>query len=183
MELNYYKQELRDRIKHIKKTIRTEQKLKESETIFKLIEQLPEFKSAKTVLAYWSLPDEVVTHNFIMKWYKEKQVLLPVVVNSTLEIREFSGMECMVKGKSFGILEPSKGKKVSASSIDFGIIPGVAFDSYGNRLGRGKGFYDKLLMNYNFLKVGVCFSFQLVNRVPTGSYDIKMNKVIHPQKQ
>ncbi|MFO8023194.1 MAG: 5-formyltetrahydrofolate cyclo-ligase [Perlabentimonas sp.] len=180
MDINTLKKQLRESIKATKKTISNEQKQAESEAVFKTIEQLPEFAAAKTILAYWSIDDEVSTHDFIIKWYKAKQVLLPVVVDNTLEIREFSGMDCMVEGKSFGIFEPSKGKIVSPSSIDLGIIPGVAFDTTGNRLGRGKGFYDRLLKNYNFLKIGVCFSFQYVQEVPTNRNDIKMDKVVTP---
>jgi len=180
MDIHSIKKQLRESIKATKKVIYNEQKQAESELVFKTIEQLPEFITAKTVLVYWSLNDEVSTHGFIQKWYKVKQILLPVVVNNTLEIREFSGMDCMVKGKSFGILEPSKGDIVSPNSIELGIIPGVAFDAAGNRLGRGKGFYDRLLKNYNFLKIGVCFSFQYVQEVPTNRDDIKMDIVVTP---
>lgn len=180
MYINSLKKQLRESIKSTKKTKSREQKQTESDAVFKTIEQLPEFAAAKTVLVYWSIDDEVSTHDFIQKWYKVKQILLPVVVNNTLEIREFSGMDCMVEGKSFGIFEPSKGKIVSPNSIDLGIIPGVAFDAAGNRLGRGKGFYDRLLKNYNFIKIGVCFSFQHVKEVPTNSNDVKMDKVVTP---
>ena len=58
------------------------------------------------------------------------------------------------------------------------IIPGVAFDSAKNRMGRGRGFYDRLLKTCDCEKIGICFDFQIVNKVPTEEFDVKMNKVI-----
>mgnify|MGYP001027393104 CR=1 FL=1 len=62
--------------------------------------------------------------------------------------------------------------------IDLMIIPALAFDKENNRLGRGKGFYDKLLENSNTLKVGVCFPFQFLDKIPTEEFDVKMDYVI-----
>ncbi|PKP39159.1 MAG: 5-formyltetrahydrofolate cyclo-ligase [Bacteroidetes bacterium HGW-Bacteroidetes-15] len=172
------KQLLRQEIRELKKKADKQRMLSASQKIFHQVEELTEFKSAKTILAYWSLPDEVQTHDFVMKWYREKQILLPIVAGEMLEIREFSGMECMEPGSSFGILEPKKGKAVNNINIDLVIVPGVAFDLQGNRLGRGKGYYDKLLKNKDTYKVGVCFDFQLVDKVPVDSFDISMNIVV-----
>jgi 5-formyltetrahydrofolate cyclo-ligase len=154
-----------------------------SESVFDHIEALEAFKQAKTVLAYWSLPDEVFTHNFVKKWHKSKAILLPLVVGDKLELRIFSGMECMEVGPAFGILEPSRGDLAESLEIDLVIVPGLAFDTAGKRLGRGKGYYDKLLKNESMLKIGVCFDFQLVDEVPTEPFDIAMDMVITPKTQ
>lgn len=176
--INALKNLLRQEIKELKKKADKQKMLSASQNIFSQVEALAEFKSAKTILAYWSLPDEVQTHEFVMKWYREKQILLPLVAGDELEIREFFGMECMEVGSSFGILEPKKGKVLNNINIDLVIVPGVAFDLQGNRLGRGKGYYDKLLKNKDTLKVGVCFNFQLVDKVPVDGFDIPMDVVI-----
>ena len=173
------KKTLRNRIKGLKKEVSEEIKLTESKRIFEKVEALTGFSEAKTILAYWSLPDEVYTHEFVLRWHKEKAIVLPIVVGKTLELRLFTGMDCMVREPVFGIMEPKKGKLVDSTSLQFGIIPGVAFDPSGNRLGRGKAFYDQLLMNTSFLKVGVCFSFQMVEIVPTDRFDIPMDRIIH----
>lgn len=150
-----------------------------SRKIFTEVEKLPEFIKCKHVLAYWSLPDEVNTHAFVQKWYKKKIVSLPVVVGNNLELRVFNGMDCMKRGDSFGILEPSESRLVNSDEIGIVIVPGVAFDKDGNRLGRGKGYYDSLLSDRNVYKVGVCFEFQILEKVATSSHDIKMNKIIY----
>lgn len=58
------------------------------------------------------------------------------------------------------------------------VVPGIAFDKENNRLGRGRGYYDKLLKAANAIKVGVCFEFQFFDRIPTEEFDVKMNYVI-----
>ena len=63
-------------------------------------------------------------------------------------------------------------------SIDLIIVPGIAFDKNMNRLGRGKAYYDKLLKDTNAFKAGVCFDFQIIQRVPAESHDVKMDDVI-----
>lgn len=178
INISELKKQLRQKIKERKKLVSKEIMLVDSKNIFKEIEKLPEFVSAKTVLAYWSLPDEVQTHEFVMKWYKHKRIFLPIVVGDKLELRLFSGMDCMVEGVAFGILEPKKGDPAGEKDIDFGIIPGMAFDLNGNRMGRGKGYYDKLLLSKNIYKVGVCYDFQIVENVPTDSFDIPMDLII-----
>jgi len=87
----------------------------------------------------------------------------------------------MEEGPSYGILEPKNGLAYTSINIDLGIIPGMAFDLQGNRLGRGKGYYDKLLKVLNLETIGVCFSFQLVDKVPSDTFDIAMDSVIYPQ--
>lgn len=172
------KKQLRKDIRERKKAVDKQKMLQDSEKIFEIIERIPDFVAAKTVLAYWSLPDEVYTHDFIMKWYKEKKIVLPLVVGETLDLKFFSGHDCMEAGISFGILEPHKGEDANLVNIDFGIIPGMAFDLKGNRMGRGKGYYDKLFKQKKMYKVGVCFDFQIVDSVPTDEYDVSMDLVV-----
>ena len=84
-----------------------------------------------------------------------------------------------LKRGAFGILEPTSNEKITWSDKDLVLIPGLAFDRKGNRLGSGKGFYDRYLAKFpNLIKVGVCFSFQLVDAVPHEEFDIPMNYVI-----
>ncbi len=175
------KKVLRKVIKVQKSTFSKGNYLIESDNVFSQIENSPAFKDAKTVLAYWSLPREIETHRFVNKWYRHKKIILPLVVGDELELRVYNGPESMVVGPSFGILEPQKGEIFTETAIDFGIIPGMAFDLQGNRIGRGKGYYDKLLKKIDVLKVGVCLSFQLVDKIPIDSYDVVMDLVVYPQ--
>ena len=103
------------------------------------------FRAAHTVLLYSSLPDEVDTHTFIRRWEGRKRILLPVVVSdSELELRVYTGSSNMRRG-AFNIDEPAGAAFTDYGSIDLAVIPGVAFDRHGNRLGRGRGYYDRLL--------------------------------------
>ena len=150
-----------------------------SDDILKRIESHPVFKNAKTVLLYHSLPDEVYTHDFIRKWYTRKRILLPVVTENTLELYTYTGPDKLKTG-AYGIAEPTEGKFTNFKEIDLAIIPGMAFDRRGNRLGRGKGYYDRLLpFLAGTYKLGVCFPYQLLESIPTEGFDVRMNEVIY----
>ena len=150
----------------------------QSAKVLAALEAHPAFRAANTILLYHSLKDEVDTHEFIRKWSKEKRILLPVVVGDDLELRIYSGPEDMATG-SYGIEEPTGEVFTDLAAIDFIAVPGVAFDSKGNRLGRGKGYYDRLLPRVpTAFKAGICFPFQLVEEVPAESHDIRMDIII-----
>ncbi len=181
MDLKEEKKQLRRQIRELKKEIPTQEKERQGSLIFGHIAQSPLFQEAKTVLLYWSMEDEVPTHDFIMQHYGNKTILLPCVVGDDLVLRRFQGMESMIAGEQFGILEP-KGEIFSDySKIDLMIIPGVAFDSKRHRMGRGRGFYDRLLSVANAKKAGICFDFQLRESVPVEEFDVKMDYVITPK--
>lgn len=172
------KKELRKYIAELK-TLHTTSTTLLSDEILSRVEKHPVFQKAQTVLLYYSLPDEVHTHDFIQKWYNRKRILLPVVVKDTLELYTYTGPDKMTIG-AYGIEEPTEGKFNKLKDIDLAIIPGVAFDRRGNRLGRGKGYYDRLLpFLVGTYKLGICFPYQLLESVPTEDFDIRMNEVIY----
>lgn len=82
----------------------------------------------------------------------------------------------MKKG-SFGIEEPTGALLEDYSQIELAIIPGVSFDGKGNRLGRGKGYYDRLLPLLRSYNIGICFQFQVCQEIPTEIFDKKMDEV------
>ena len=92
--------------------------------------------------------------------------------------RKFEGIQSMAQLSEFGIAEPV-GEEISPSKIDLIIVPGSVFDSQNNRIGYGKGFYDKFLRETTAFKVGVCFNFQKVNEIPAEPHDIKMDIVLY----
>lgn len=150
----------------------------QSAEILAALEAHPAFRAASTVLLYHSLKDEVDTHEFIRKWSRKKRILLPVVVGDDLELRIYTGPKDMAIG-AYGIDEPTGELFTDYAAIDFIAVPGVAFDRSGNRLGRGKGYYDRLLPRIpSAYKAGICFPFQLVEEVPAEAFDIRMDKVI-----
>lgn len=149
-----------------------------SANILAVLEAHPAFETASTVLLYHSLPDEVDTHAFIEKWCRQKKILLPVVRGNDLELRRYTSPDDLATG-AFGILEPVGDPFTDYSSIDFIAVPGVAFDRRGNRLGRGKGYYDRLLPHLpQAYRAGICFPYQWVEEVPAEPFDIPMHSVI-----
>lgn len=178
MDIREQKKEIRKQIREIKKTYSLKEKKELSIPIWEKIEKEDWFKNSKTILLYWSMDDEVYTHDFIIKWYKEKTILLPCVEGDNLKLRIFEGIESMKEGVLYSILEPTGEEYLDYNNIDLMIIPGVGFDKENNRLGRGRGFYDRLLSKVHSIKVGVCFEFQFLDNMPIEEFDVKMNYVV-----
>lgn len=173
------KKELRKQIRAAKKAVPFCEKCSRSAPIMQQVESLPQFKEAQTVLLYWSMEDEVQTHDFVNRWYKEKTLLLPCVDGDDLRLRQYTGPECLKEGEQFGIGEPTGPEFTDLERVEMIIVPGVAFDRTGNRMGRGRGFYDRLLKSTpRAFKVGVAFNFQMVERVPTEDFDVPMDAVL-----
>ena len=149
-----------------------------SDRIASNIELLPEFQQAKTVLAYWSMAGEVFTHDFVKKWAKSKQMLLPVIEGDVMVIKEFNPEKPLVSGSLKGLLEPTGDTFTDTKRIDFIVVPGIGFDKQNNRLGRGKAYYDRFLKHTNAYKAGICFEFQLFDEIPADDSDIKMDRVV-----
>lgn len=174
------KSELRHIIRERKRQYSSQQLRSLSLHIIKRIEQHPRLLQAHTVLLYYSLPNEVHTHSLIDKLYKEgKKILLPKVIgDGEMELREYGGKESMHEG-AYHIMEPSGPLFTNYKALDLAIVPGMSFDKDGNRLGRGKGYYDRFLVRTPHLyKIGVCFDFQKVVHVPFDQTDIPMNEII-----
>ncbi|MCK5776849.1 MAG: 5-formyltetrahydrofolate cyclo-ligase [Bacteroidales bacterium] len=149
-----------------------------SNRILQQIEETEIFQQAKTVMVYWSMDDEVFTHDFVQKWAKHKTIILPVVNGDQLELKVFSGLQNLISGDRFGIPEPKGELFTAANDIDLIIVPGVAFDNDGNRMGRGKAYYDKLLRASKAYKMGICFPFQIFDTIPYDELDVRMDLVI-----
>ena len=132
-----------------------------------------------TIMAYWPLPDEVDIRPLI-HWLvgQGKTVVLPKVTgDETMELRRYSSQEDLAEG-AFHIMEPVGDAFTDYDDIDVVLVPGMAFDAAGHRLGRGKGYYDRFLAAHPHLyKIGICFPFQRVAEVPTEDYDVCMNEV------
>lgn len=170
------KKELRSHIKALKRQHTKVSLIEQSSLILNKLESHKDFIEAKTVMLYSSLPDEVQTIEFIEKWRHKKRIILPTVVGDDIIPVELTDDTDFAIG-DFNILEPQN--KPYNGSYDLIIVPGVAFDKYGNRIGRGKGYYDRFLSKHMDIKrIGICFDFQLIERVPTEDNDIRMHEII-----
>lgn len=144
--------------------------------VFAQLEQWKPFIVAKKILAYHSLPDELGTASFLERWESEKQLFLPRVNGEELEILPYQS-GCVKEG-AFHIQEPLGGGSVPVGEMDLVIVPAVAFDHKGMRLGRGKGYYDRLLIDARCPKVGVGYDFQLLDSLPAEPHDIPMDFIV-----
>jgi 5-formyltetrahydrofolate cyclo-ligase len=171
------KNEIRQLVSERKKEIPPEEKRRLSGLIFPRVEKDPLFITSTIIMAYWSMDDEVYTHDFIRKWSKTKKIILPSVDGNTLRLKIYRGEEQLVIGQKYQIREPSGVDYEFPEKIELIIVPGIAFDKANNRLGRGKAYYDKLLKTLHAKKYGVCFSFQLFESIPVNQLDVKMDKI------
>ena len=172
------KSELRNIIRESKRQLTGDSLDELSLAVIGKLRKHPRFLNARTVLLYHSLPDEVNTRQLIEET-TGKNILLPRVTDSeNMELRLYTGPGSMKEG-AFHIQEPTGKVFTDYKDIDLAVIPGMAFDMHGHRLGRGKGYYDRFLAQIpDTYKIGVCFSFQLVGHVPTEPTDIAMDEII-----
>jgi 5-formyltetrahydrofolate cyclo-ligase len=174
------KAEIRKQIRALKRAMTLDEKLRRSDVIMHQLEQTPQFGTSKVVLLYWSMDDEVQTHAFVEKWYSDKVLLLPCVQGDDLVLRQYTGPDCMVAGEQFGIGEPSGKEWTDLDAIGMIAVPGVAFDHSNNRMGRGRGFYDRLLKTTpHAAKIGLAYSFQMMDEIPVEPHDVPMDLIIH----
>lgn len=162
------KKDLRNFIRMQKKMFSQQQLEELSTEIIGRLMASPKLKAAKTVLMYYSLDDEVNTHTAVdMLLQQGKHVLLPTVVSDTeMELRRYTGPQDL-QGGFFDIMEPVGEPFEGYEDIDLAVVPGMAFDSQNNRLGRGKGYYDRMLPRLTkAYKIGVCFDFQRLPGIP-----------------
>lgn len=136
------------------------------------------FLEAHTVLAYMAMPGEVQLHPAFARWQElGKRIAIPLVRGDELIPMEYDPAKLTAGYR--GIIEPADGAEVIApEEIDLALVPGVAFTLEGFRLGRGKGFYDRLLPKLKCPKLGVCFPFRIVPQLPVDPWDIQLDKVI-----
>ncbi len=137
-----------------------------------------EYKKAKCVCVYMSAFGEVDTSYIIFDCLKKgKRILLPVtnIETTTLSLAEFNGE---FKKGAYGINEPETVISAGFDEPDFIVVPGICFDKRGNRIGFGKGYYDRLLAETKEFKAGLCYDFQVIETIDSDIHDIKMDAII-----
>ena len=160
------KDDIRRSMRARKAMLSDDERLSAAESVFERLERSAAFMLAEHILMYHSLPDELST-----------QFFLPRVNGVNLDILPYD--QSRLQHGAFQIEEPEGDDTVDVSQIDMVVVPGVAFDRMGNRLGRGKGFYDRLLSDCKATKVGVGYGFQLIDDgIDCEAHDVKMDIII-----
>jgi 5-formyltetrahydrofolate cyclo-ligase len=176
------KEEIRSKILLRLRTQKEDTRDRKSRIIKKQLLRTKVFKKAKVIMFYVALEDEVNTEEMIKEARKlNKIIVVPVCKKNRITIRP-----CMLDNNTslrkgpYGVCEPAVKKSISLKNIDLVIVPGVAFDKKGNRLGRGKGCYDRFLKTIpkDTPSIGLAFDFQIIPSIPAQKHDVNVNKLI-----
>ncbi|MFH1360191.1 MAG: 5-formyltetrahydrofolate cyclo-ligase [Candidatus Omnitrophota bacterium] len=167
------KSTLREKILNLLKSQKEEDKLRKSKIIQDKLFAAPEFQKAQVVLFYASFNGEVDTFD-MMKQAKKigKQIALPTIIKDQKRIVPsfVEDLDAELTDGPYGIKQPKQEylRPVDCQKIDLVLVPGVAFDKYNNRLGRGGGYYDRFLEELSCEKprFGLAFDFQVLDRLP-----------------
>lgn len=179
-----HKNDIRQNIKLTRESLSDRFVWENSKMIADKFFSLNAIEKAKVILAYYSTNNEVSTHELIERLMSmNKKVALPICIadRTELAISIISSISELKPGR-FGIMEPHPDKLslVQPEEIDIVLVPGIAFDRRGNRIGYGKGYYDRFLHAFkpSQLKIGLCFDFQLFDELPSDSNDVPVDCII-----
>ena len=178
--LHRAKQHMRELLIQKRRMLSAEERSAQSALILSQLEKMTVFQEAKTVLLYYPKNNEVDVLPLFKRYKRDKVLLLPVTHRRGMTANPYEGNDKMHRGK-VGIPEPTT--PPYEGEIDLIIVPAVAFDKQGNRLGRGGGYYDRFLKKQSHATfIGVGYDFQLVDEVPVRKHDQKMHRIILPSQ-
>jgi 5-formyltetrahydrofolate cyclo-ligase len=175
------KAELRQRFLEKRNAVPESQARQWSSRIREALYSLPEFQLAKSCLIYVSKGNETFTHDIIEENLKRKRVCVPFTTKEKI-IPSLINFFDELKPGAFGILEPKRVVEFPMHEIDVVIVPGVAFDEKGNRLGYGRGYFDRFLRWVDCLKIALAYEMQIADRIPQGKGDVKMDFLVTEQR-
>ena len=172
---------LRSQYLKVRAMICDKEKAEKSKTITGKLLSTDEYSSAKCVFVYVSTKNEVSTFDMIERMLADgKRVAVPLcdIKTHTMSAVEIKSISELLPG-AYSILEPvCKTQTISKDEIDLAIVPGVAFDRQGNRLGMGGGYYDRFLDGFCGISVGIVYSDCLTEALPVCLHDKKVDMVI-----
>jgi 5-formyltetrahydrofolate cyclo-ligase len=146
----------------------------------------PQLQSAHTILFFAPLPDELDVWPLLQKLLPAKRICALPAFDAAVQYysaRRVKNLETDIFTGKFGVSEPLlECEEIPLDRFDLVLVPGVAFDLNGNRLGRGRGFYDRILATASGVKCGVAYDFQLVEKIPTEPHDAKVSFVFTPSR-
>lgn len=173
------KDSIRLRVKTRKSLLSEDERIAAAKRVFDLVESTAAFMLAEHVLMYHSLADELSTREFIDRWSGRKHFYLPRVNGVNLDILPYDRTRLHLG--AFNIEEPTGDETSDINDIELIIVPGVAYDRRGNRIGRGKGYYDRLLRDTHAVTIGVAYSCQLCDDIEPDEFDVPVDYVITDQ--
>ena len=173
------KTELRKLHKNIRNLISDEEQIYKSSKIQSFFNNLQSVKDSKCIFVYLAYGKEVLTGDIISEFIHNKDIVIPEcdIQSETMICVKMSESSEYTKNH-YGIKEILN-PELYKGDIDIAVVPGIAFDIKGNRIGHGKGYYDKFLKDKDICKIGLCYSDNLINsEIECDSHDIKMDYII-----
>ncbi len=164
-------------------TQKEEERRSKSAAIHTKLRRLSAVRNAHVVLCYVSLRQEVETWQ-LMEWLlkHDKRIVVPRVHSDGLQLSEIRDLKTDLAPGAFGVWEPAAARirPVATDAVDLALVPGLAFDRSGYRLGRGGGFFDRFLptLSPRTATIGLCFDFQLLDHLPTLAHDQQVQRVV-----
>ncbi len=180
----FSKATLRSNLKEQRSHLSPEEIQMHSKIIAKRLYSFPTFQNASTILFYYPYENEVNLRQAInYALQQNKRVVLPAVCDGSLLCRQIVNIDQDVQEGKYGIKEPRKSCPiVKREDLDLILVPGVAFDEQGNRIGQGKGYYDIFLRNLATLKVGIAFEFQIIDIINQELHDVPVDIIITEER-
>lgn len=178
------KTQLREKISKKRNTLNLQWVESTSVQIEKNLQSLETFQTAETIALYMAIGGEVKLDALFSRcWELGKRTCIPIF-NRTLQRYEMAEItdETHFKIGAYGIKEPLSPTLVSTDWIDLMVVPGVAFDLQGNRLGRGGGYYDRLMDGFSGKTAALAFDFQIFTEIPVDPHDQPVNFIITQTK-
>ncbi len=176
------KSELREKLKHIRDSVDRGLAETSSLMVWNILKARVEYQKAKGIGAFASIPHEINTYPILEGALSSGKKLYLPKVSKDKEYFEFYPVTDLknLQPGPFGIQEPTSTKAADWEDLDLVLVPGLAFDRKGNRLGFGKGFYDRVLprLKKSCLIVGLGYAFQLVEQVPAGIHDVPVKAIL-----
>jgi len=173
------KNQLKESILEKRNSLSKEEILEKSNKIKNNLFNLNHYKKSKTIMLFVSINSEVSTHEMIKEALNNKTIIVPKVAHHEIEPSIIIDFDNLVPSGKFGILEPIEAMKTAYKNIDLILVPGIAFDREGHRIGYGFGFYDKFLKKVpKAIKIGLCFDFQLVDKIPREMHDVPVDLIV-----
>ncbi|MFH1784930.1 MAG: 5-formyltetrahydrofolate cyclo-ligase [Candidatus Micrarchaeota archaeon] len=174
--VKHLKDELRKEILEKRSSLSKDEVITLSISIAKNLFEQKEFTDAKVVGFYLPKGNEVDTRKMIEYALEKKKEIVVPVTDSEVKFYKFISFDDLIPGK-FNVLEP-KTRILPSKEPDLIITPGVCFGLCMHRVGYGKGYYDVHLSKSKAYRIGICYDFQVVEKLPTHAHDQKMNCII-----
>lgn len=182
MNIKSEKEMLRQKYKELRLSFTKEEKAEYDRAILRRVTSLDQYKGSQLILTYVSKDIEVDTLMLIQTALSQgRKVAVPKCIGGTRDMRFYyiTGIQDLEKS-TFGVLEPVVSQCAPADKVDgaFCVVPGMAFDSRGYRLGYGKGYYDRFLSGFCGVTAGLCYSGCIKWNLPRGRFDKPVDLIV-----